>query len=74
MKKNWSDSIVTEIPHPIIATINHVIDFVASLVEEPLTLNSEPSIDRNEYYGVHNILYQQIWPVVAPEGMEIIFP
>ncbi len=32
---------VTEMPQPIIATINHVIDFVASLVEEPLTLNRQ---------------------------------
>ena len=42
IKQNCSASIVTEILQPIKSTINHVIDFVASLVEEPLTLNHEP--------------------------------
>ena len=62
MRKNWSDSMVTEIPHPIIATINNVIDFVASLVEEPFTIN-------HESFGDHEPLTLNSEPSIIPMGM-----
>ena len=64
---------VTEMPQPIIATINHVIDFVVipelrsptrslSLVEEPFTINLEPFRD-------HEPLTLNSEPSIMPTGM-----